>query len=920
MAKNDDCIIRYSEGRGLNLGKAKNKALPLKLFRKLFEKPMKTKETVRQYAKMTVDQQVGLKAIDGWIYRTQVEKGQNRNAHSGKPSDMITLDLDYATPDFLDRMDAGCVAASLEYFAHSTRRHTVEKPRLRVMIPTSRPVTNEEYGPVARIVTFMKFDPDMKMVDKVSFRPAQMMFKPTASSDGDWFFYASHGELLDVDALLEEFNENVGDWTNIENLPKAEGEILREHAEKAEDPTEKLGPVGDFCRAYDVISAIDELDLPYTASDDHSAKPRYTYTGGTTTNGAVVEDGGLFLYSHHGTDPCADMLVNAYDLVRIHKFGHLDLKVDDDVKVGDRPSTKAMSDYIQTLPKYKKSQAESKYDQTAMFDDVMDNYFDEDEPEDDEDLVGDPAKAKRGSDENFQDDIDELVGDPKQKAGSGAASAADRPPGWGKNKKPPKDWFPDQLKLDRQGNIVQNLPNAQTITNNDVRLFRAIAFDECMNRIVALRDIKSNMPTVPSITCKDKVRGDLWEDRHDLAVRAILAAANGKGKGGYGLDKLAERDLAGAVALAAALNSFDPLKDYLWRCEDIGWDGVKRADQIFIKYLGCPDTKYHRMAALMVGLASVTRGFEPGHKFDFAPVLGGVGGRGKSLFIQTLYGKENFGDLNVDMSHTQKVAETIAGLWAVEFAEMTSFHKSDYNEAKRFLSAESDTVRMAYDRRPTVFPRRVVFWGTTNDNRYLKDPTGNRRWWPITVKNEQIDIAGLAANRDQIWAELMVLYKEMRAEQPTGTLPLFLSDPEADAEAVVLQEAARTETLYENWIERAQDWLDEPLPLHALKASAGDNTFDANGDRLMIRCAFRKEDFEAAILKADRAPQSEITNTNLGKAIDHLPGWSYPPKTDTRPGNQRSYSFGKQAAWVYRDDATPEERRLGYREIEEDLI
>ena len=914
MGANDKFIIHYSEGRGRNLGKAKNKTLGWAAFRKLFEQPTRTKESFKAYLKLDHEEQVRLKSVDGWVYRTHVEGGK-RNAHSGKPSYIWSLDYDYATPDLLDRIEMGLVAPGLEYFVHSSRRHTAEKPRIRFWGLFAEPVNNDEYAAISRIIA-QKIDPEMKTVDKVSFRPAQMMFKPTASADGDWFFHHNTGHPADADAIFAEFTETVGDWHNIDNLPKAEGEELREHAEKAEDPTEKKGPVGDFCRAYDVISVIDHFELPYEPSDDHSAKPRYTYTGGTTANGAVVEDGGLFLYSHHGTDPCADMLVNAFDLVRIHKFGALDEKTDRDTKMGDLPSWKAMLDFIADDPGYKRAQAQAKYDQTAMFDDVMDDYFDEPEPEDDdEDLVGDPNASRRPD-----DDDDDLVGDPKAKTGSGAAEAADRPKDFNKRKRPPEGWFPDKLELDKAGNIIQNLPNAQEIIHSDPRLFGAIAYDEFMRRIVLRRDILSRMDSTPACYCIDKVRGDVWQDINDITVRSILAAPNGTGKKGYGIDKLAERDLAAALMTVALRNRFHPVKDYLWRCELKGWDRKPRVETLFIDYLGCPDTPYHRQTAKMVLIAAVARVFEPGHKFDFSPVLEGAGGIRKSGFIKALYGHENFGELTCDLKDTQKIAETIGGKWAMELAEMTSFHKSDYNDAKQFLSAELDQVRMAYDRRVSIFPRQATFWGTTNNTKYLKDPTGNRRWWPIHVLLAMIDTAKLEAERDQIWAEALALYKAMRRDQPTGDLPLFLSDEEAQREAVVLQTGARQRQMYEQWVEQITDWLDEPVSLQQLRNEYGFERFpDQKGidpEKVMVqRIVTRESDILKHVLREEGAIKNQQTVSNFDSAIGAIREWV--PIQDVT-GQDRAYYFGIRGRWRVRTGASAEELRLGYRLVEDD--
>lgn len=915
MGANDKFIIHYSEGRGRNLGKAKNKTLGWGAFRKLFEKPTRTKESFKAYVKMDHEEQVRLKGIDGWVYRTHVENGV-RNAHSGKPSDIWSLDFDYATPDLLDRIEMGLVAAGIEYFVHSSRRHTDEKPRIRFWGLFLRPVTNDEYGALSRIIA-QKIDPEMKMVDKVSFRPAQMMFKPTASKDGDWFFSHNEGEPADPDALFDEFNETVGDWKNIDNLPKAEGEELREHAEKAEDPTEKKGPVGDFCRAYDVISAIDHFELPYEPSDDHSAKPRYTYSGGTTANGAVVEDGGLFLYSYHGTDPCADMLVNAFDLVRIHKFGKLDEKTDRDTKMADLPSWKAMIDFIQDDPGYKRQQAQSKYDQTAMFDDVMDDYFEEDdEPEDEEDLVGDPSAAR----DTFDDD-DDLVGDPKARTDSGAASAASRPQDRKRKKrKPPEGWFPDELELDKAGNIVQNLPNAQVIINNDPRMFDAIAYDDFMKRVVLRRDILSKMPTVPALHCRDKVRGDIWQDSHDMTVRAILAAPNGKGKRGYGMDKLAERDLAVAIHLTAMRNAFHPIKDYLnWCHDDVKWDGVKRVETFFIDYLGVPDTAYAREAAWAVLVASVVRIFEPGHKFDYAPVIQGPQGIRKSSLIEALYGTEYFGELTCNLRDTQKIAETIGGIWGMEFPELAAFYKSDHNDAKQFLSAKEDRVRMAYDRRISVFPRQATFWGTTNDRKYLKDPTGNRRWWPMIACVETIDTDRLMAERDLIWAEAVALYRGLRESQPVGTLPLYLRSKEAQDEALRLQTEARTRLLFEDWSEQIGEWADKPVSLQQLRNEYGlgermPDPDEPDPEKIMVlRCVFRVKDAAHFGLGIDRTILNDQMTQNLDRAVSHLEGWDNESVVTGKKGTTRH--FGEVGRWKVRLDATKTEMKMGYRVV-----
>lgn len=905
MGANDKFIIHYSEGTGLNLGKAQNRTAGWGAFKKQFRKPTRTKERQHVYMKLANDEQQRLKSIDGWLYRTQVEKGK-RNAKSGQPSDLVTLDFDYATPDFLFMLQQGLVCPQIEWMVHSSRRHTEEKPRLRMFIPLARPITNEEYSIVARIVARM-FDPEMSMVDKVSFRKAQMMFKPTASIDAEYIYEENEGDLLDPDEVLAEFERTDGDWRDITNWPRVAEEELRQVADKAENPLEKRGLVGDFCRAFYPIQTAMDVWIPgtYEPVDDSSEKPRFTYAGGTTSSGAVVEDDGLFLYSHHGSDPVADMLVNAFDLVRIHKFGHLDEEEPKDTPVNKLPSYKALAEAAQEHPEYKRAQAQAKYDMLAMFDDVADEYVEE-----------------AAEDEEVDDVLESLVGD-APKTGSGAALAADRPKGHGRKKKPTPsaEWFPDELELDQNGNIVQNLPNAQVIIYHDARLWQAIAYDDFMQKIVLKRDIKSHTALIPPCLCRDKVRGDIWQDINDTTVRAILASPNGEGRVGYGIDKLAERDLASAILLTALNNRFHPIKDYLWTCEEIGWDGKPRVEKLFIDYLGCPDTPYHRQTAKMIMVASVARIFEPGHKFDFSPVLEGEGGIRKSTFIEFLYGSENFGELTCDLRDTQKIAETIGGVWSLEFPEMTSFHKSDYNDAKQFLSAKTDQVRMAYDRRVSVFPRQATFWGTTNNTKYLKDPTGNRRWWPIHVNVQQIDTNRLRDQRDQLWAEAMAIYKEMRRAQPEDDLPLYLSDPEAQAEAVELQTGARQRQMYEQWVEDIRDWLDAPITLRQLWDEYGIERFpDPNAEfdpeKVRVqRIVVRDSDILHHVLREEGAIKNQQTLQNFDSAMGSIWEWVRLKKLT---GKDRAYYFGKQGRWKVRADADATEVEIGYRLLPDD--
>lgn len=926
MGKHDKLVVSWAEGLGRNLAKAENKTGGWADLCKKLSIPGKTRERYKAYMALNRDEQLRLKSMNGWISGAQCE-GKWRNLRNVKPRDLMTLDLDYPNPGMIDQIETGLTPISeFEFFALTTRSHSPEHPRLRIVLPMKRKVTPDEYSPLVRILAF-RIDNDtqpMKQVDVVSSRKAQMMFYPTVSSDGVFWSFRNEGELLDPDALFDWYEANYGNWRDLSALPLFNGEDqLRKHADKAEDPLLKVGPVGNWCRAYSVEDIIREfLSDTYVPGDTQSAKPRYTYTGGSASNGAVVEDDGRFLYSHHGTDPVGEQLVNAWDLYRIHKFGDLDEGISVDTPMGSRPSWKAMMEFAKADPKYHEQVIQSRYDLAAMFDDVDDDYFAEhplEEPAEEPEVeYTDPVADLVGSIDPIDEDIAALVGEPS-KSVSGAASAAvadrrsKRTP-----ERPPKDWFGTELEIDQNGNLKSTIHNIATIVHNDARFFGAICFDEFSQQIVVRRDIKSKTKVVPERIVRDKVKGDRWQDSDDISIRAILAAPNGEGKTGYGLGTVSERDINGAVVLASRRHKFHPVKDYL---DDLVWDGVPRVERLFIDHLGATNTPYHREAAFAVMVASIARIYEPGHKFDFAPVLSGQQGILKSTFIKTLYSEEWFGEITCKLNDKQQIAETIGGKWGMEFPELAAFYKSDHNDAKQFMSAQKDEVRMAYDRRVSEFPRQTIFWGTTNDRKYLKDPTGNRRWWPIVIHLPQVDIPKLAAVRDQLWAEALVLYQQLRAEQPKGTLPLFLRSPEAQAEATTLQEEARTQTLPEVWAETIRQWLAKPLTLSTLAMqyqkessylaphiSDPDNTW-------VLRTAFRVADAAKHALELQEVIHNDQMTQNLDRAITLLDDWQnekliYPDRVHA------VRRFGIQARWKLLTGATLREHTFGFRVVD----
>ena len=295
--------------------------------------PARGTEPLAEYLNMKKAQQDDLKDVGGFMAGTL--SGPRRKAGNVTGRDVITLDLDNipsgGTDDVLRRVEAlGC-----GYCIYSTRKHSPAAPRLRVLIPLDRTVSADEYEPLARKMAEYI---GLELCDPTTFEVSRLMYWPSCCADSQYIYLWQDKPLLSANGLLAQYE----DWRDCTTWPQVPGALsLPKLAVKQGDPEGKAGVVGAFCRTYDIYRAMDEL-IPGMYEPVESMPGRYTYLGGSTTGGAVVYDSGKFLYSHHATDPCGGRLVNAFDLVRLHRFGDKD----DDAQAGTPanrlPSYRAM--------------------------------------------------------------------------------------------------------------------------------------------------------------------------------------------------------------------------------------------------------------------------------------------------------------------------------------------------------------------------------------------------------------------------------------------------------------------------------------------------------------------------------------------------------------------------------------------------
>lgn len=906
--------VRYAEGEGVNLADAKNVDSSFRKLGQSLSKPVVTRETYAAYKKMGDAEQHRLKRVAGWMIRAPISGGK-RTKDSVEPGRLITLDIDNATPQFMEDLLAGEVFRGYTLFAHTTRSHTPENPRVRVVLIATTPIDPDDYQRVVRILSQI-LDPDMAVVDKVSARVAQLMYRPSCSSDMEKHFryYEQLGKELDWERMVEKWEAKTGlNSRDITKLPRFKDESeLREVAEKVEDPLTKKGPVGYFCRAYSISELVEGKDNEpgilegiYEVSewDANGTPKRLTYLLGHSQNGVVLYNDDTLCYSHHGSDPAADRTLNAFDLVRLHKFG----EVDDDMNAAPnhRKSYKAMVDFAKGQTGYKRQQALDRFDVQAMLDDVEDDGWVEEATEADEDLLGFDhlmADERQHRKEEDRAEIEDLLGLPAETYETPISNPYQRL----RAEKPPKDWIAAKLEMSADGLIKPTVTNIGIIIGNDSRLWRKIAFNAFSNQIMLLGDIKTRNSDVPPVIVRNKDTGDNWSDFNDVVIRAIIEGPAGPGLPGYGT-AVTDRNLQDGVKIAARRNSFHPIRDQIARWRNVKWDGVDRVGTFLHRHLGAEQNAYSAMVMEMMLIASIARVETPGCKFDYALILEGLTGIGKSTLIKILYGEEFFGELDADLGDRQATAEQIAGKWALELPELGSLSKSDYNHAKIFMRRQHDDVRLAYDRSVSVLPRQCVVWGTTNEKVYLKDPYGNRSYWVMRCSAEKIDFAEVLREREQLWAQAVVLHDRLRARYPNTDMPLTLSG-EALHIAREMQEQVRIKEAWEDWVDLLLEELEQPTHKGKLMADMGiEDDSDGLGEHdheKVLRVAFTQE-MAKEVLGFRRVALNSIDNQNWAKLKHRLEEEGFEIK-------KRRIGGGPPRMWYIFPNATPADLARGY--------
>lgn len=674
--------VKYNAELAISTGKSrfetswKNQKIKWSSLLGRISRSVTTPETHAEYMRMPKPEQDRVKDIGGFV-GGHLKEGK-RKSGTVACRQIITLDLDSPPADLWDDIQNSLDPDLLHALCiYSTHKHTKDAPRLRMLVPLHREVNPDEYEAIARKLAEKV---GMKYFDPSTFQPSRLMYWPSNSSDVEPVFEYQDLPILNADEVLAEYP----DWTDISYWPEPDGmpAARKKQADKQGDPTEKKGLVGAFCRTYSIPEAIAEF-LP-DVYEKTAKENRYTYKAGSSASGLVVYDGELFAFSNHSTDPASGQLCNAFDLVRIHKFGHLDADMTPEKATTDLPSYKAMVEFV----------ASDKGTRMTI-----------------------AAERQQEAAEDFAE---------------GIQGEAD-----------PKDWMA-KLDVDKRGQYIPSMKNCVRILKNDKKL-QGIAYNE-MTRGVEIRTEEGEENDVPW-----EHQDRFWRDLDYSLLYAYLSLH-------YGIE-FSERILKAAFDKAANDRRFHPLKDYIAGLPE--WDGVERVDDLFIRILGAPDTEYVRQVTRKTLVGCISRVLEPGCKFDTVLVLDGKPGIGKSTLLRKL-GKSWFSDsLSLTDTRDKTAAEKLQGVWIMEIGEMQGTRKADVDILKGFLSRQVDEYRPAFGRVVEHRPRTAVIFGTTNTvTGFLRDVTGNRRFWPVPVEGGEGPWGLTEEEIDQVWAEAVVLQAE----------------------------------------------------------------------------------------------------------------------------------------------------------------
>lgn len=394
------------------------------------------------------------------------------------------------------------------------------------------------------------------------------------------------------------------------------------------------------------------------------------------------------------------------------------------------------------------------------------------------------------------------------------------------------DDIESRLRRTKSGDVIPSLWNVVQILDSHPEWVGVIGYDQFAGRVVKRR-AGPHGGGVGEWSDIDDIRATIWMSnlyRIEPKQQAMIAA----------------------VQCVAESHSFHELRDYL---KALRWDGVERIsrDGWLTLYCGAEATEYHRLAGMKWMISAVARAMRDSEtKADGVLVLEGPQGIGKSTALRILFSPW-FTDSPIRLGD-REAAMVIRGRWGIELGELDAFNRAESTTAKNFFSQSEDRYRSPWGKRPQDVRRACVFAGTTNESMWLKDQTGNRRYWPVHI--ERVDRDELRTDRDQLWAEAVAMFHAgVPWHVDEDEQPLF----DAAQEARLIRDA------YE---ERIEAWLEQ----HRIEQGSKVSMSEILGSALNL----------------DTSKWSRMEQTRVGQVMSRIRGWT-----------RRRVRNGHRLEWLY---------------------
>ena len=605
-------------------------------------------------------------------------RGHHRSGDNVIGRSVITLDLDGASAEGFTELLSYLDDVAVLW--HTTFSHSPQKPSYRVLIPLDGMVTPDVYTRIVREI--MRAVPQAA-IDAASATPSQIMFTP-AAKDESLYEYGS------------ELNRPLASGALFQSAPDSPEGVVSLGRVRKKDPLTLKGIAGEFCKHYqDLDELIEVFKLPY---ERVGSRFRYIHADKSSAPGmSPLPDAPLLYFSNHGSDPASGRAQNAFDLVRIHKFGALDAGYEG--AVIHSPSSLAMKNFLATHEGFRQRRADAAYGNVAR-----------------PDAASIPLTASEDVSTLTQEPEPAHESEEDEELGSGSL-----------------DWTSQLIRHEKTLQVEDRIENYDLIFMNDP-IFKSLwwnvrgDYEAIMGEDYDLRD-----GSPPQVNNAD-VSGLKDHIERQYQIRRVT--------------RQRVDDLLGRVRRERRI---DPVKKYL---QSLTWDGIPRLETCLP---GAEDTPYNRMVAKRALLGAVARAFQPGCKVDQSLILFGGQGVGKTTWIERMARgyTASLGDIQ-----NKDTLISASRSWIMVSDEGHALNNADFNELKDFLTRQRDVYRLPYDRSATEVPRRWVVWGTTNDPMMLRERDGNRRFLIVDVL-EQMDFDRYTPEYvDQVWAEAVALYQD----------------------------------------------------------------------------------------------------------------------------------------------------------------